>query len=277
MSRLKYLKNISLNELSLERLIRAVKVRLMDLPHLITWRTNGAFATRNKSKLRSYHNVHKGKRCFIVANGPSLKNTDLSLLRDEITIGMNRIYLSAEQTGFDPTYIVVHDIPIQLLQFKDDLNELSRPKFFNWNARKHFTPSDNLAFIRSDYTPRFSTDLTKTSWGGHSVTNICIQLAYYMGFDEVYLVGKDHNYEQKGVPGKLVTATGEEKNHFMKGYYQKGMEWRIPDYKGEELAYTMAKKAFEKDDRKIYDATINGDLNIFTKVNYYSLFKVEKK
>lgn len=276
MSRLAYLKNISLDEISFERIATALKARLRDLPHLLSWRTNSPLAKENKAKLERFHNIHKGKRCFIVANGPSLKKTDLSLLKDEITIGMNRIYLNAAENGFDPTYIVVHDIPIQLLQFTEDFDALSRPKFFNWNARKHFTQKENLMFIRSDYSPKFSTDLTKTSWGGHSVTNICIQLAYYMGFDEVYLVGKDHSYEQTGVPGKLVKATGEETNHFTKGYYKKGMEWRIPDYKGEELAYTMAREAYENGGRKIYDATIDGHLNIFEKVDYYSLFKENK-
>lgn len=273
MSRLKYIRNIKANEISLERAINFFKVRIKDLPHYFPWHFNSAEAKQNKQKLEKFKDIHKGQRCFIVANGPSLKNTDLSLLKNEITMGMNRIYLSAEQNGFMPTYIVVHDIPVQLLQFREDFEELALPKFFNWNARKYFTHKDNLAFIRSDYKPHFSTDLTKSSWGGHSVTNICIQLAFYMGFDEVYLVGKDHNYEQKGVPGKLVKATGEEKNHFTKGYYKKGQGWRIPDYKGEELAYTMAREAYEKHGRKIFDATINGKLTIFEKVDYYSLFK----
>ncbi|MFT4155387.1 6-hydroxymethylpterin diphosphokinase MptE-like protein [Parafilimonas sp.] len=273
MSRFKYLKNISFNELSAERIINAFKVRVKDLPHLIEWRLNGRKAKTNKDKIRSFHNIHKGRRCFIVANGPSLKQTDLSLLKDEITIGMNRIYLSSAQNGFIPTYIVVHDIPVQLMQFTKDFDDLKLPKFFNWNARKHFTLKENITFIRSDYTPKFSEDLTKTSWGGHSVTNICIQLAYYMGFNEVYLVGKDHNYEQKGVPGKLVQSTGDESNHFTKGYYKKGMGWRIPDYKGEELAYAMAREAFEKAGRIIKDATIHGKLQVFDKVDYYTLFK----
>jgi hypothetical protein len=56
-------------------------------------------------------------------------------------------------------------------------------------------------------------------------------------------------------------------------YYKKGMGWRIPDYKGEELAYRMALKAFEADGRKIYDATIGGKLQIFPKADYCSLFK----
>lgn len=273
MSRLRYIKDISSSEISFERIINALKVRIKDFPHFLAWHLNTAKAKNNKKKLLSYHNIHQGKRCFIVANGPSLKNTDLSLLKGEITIGMNRIYLNAQENGFTPTYIVVHDIPVQLLQFKSDFDALELPKFFNWNVRNSFSNKDNLTFIRSDFTPKFSTDLTKSSWGGHSVTSICIQLAYYMGFSEVYLVGKDHSYEQKGVPGKLVIATGEEKNHFAKGYYKKGMGWRIPDYKGEELAYQMAKEVFDQENRIIQDATINGELEIFEKVDYYTLFK----
>ena len=272
MSRLKYIKDMSLKELSFERIVNAIKVRLKDIPHFIAWHGNSPAAKRNKEKMLKYHNIHKGKRCFIVANGPSLKETDLSLLKNEITIGMNRIYLNADKMGFMPTYIVVQDIAIQLKQFQEDLEALKLPKFFNWNARSLFTEQENLTFIRSDYTPQFSTDLVKTTWGGHSVTAVCIQLAFYMGFDEVYLVGKDHNYEQKGTPGGLVYSTGEERNHFVQGYYKKGMAWRIPDYKGEELAYKMARETFEKHHRIIKDATINGNLDVFEKVDYNALF-----
>jgi hypothetical protein len=273
MSRLQYIKDMSLKELSFERIVNAVKVRMKDIPHYLSWHGNSAFAKQNKAKLKKYHNIHKGKRCFIVANGPSLKQTDLTLLKDEITIGMNRMYMNSGDMGFMPTYIVVQDIAIQLMQFRDDLDALELPKFFNWNARKHFTNKDNLTFIRSDYSPHFSTDLTKTTWAGHSVTVICIQLAFYMGFDEVYLVGKDHNYEQKGTPGALVYSSGDEKNHFVQGYYKKGMAWRIPDYKGEELAYKLSREAYEQHGRVIKDATVNGQLKVFEKVDYNSLFK----
>jgi hypothetical protein len=269
MSRLKYIKDMSLKEITFKRVYEAVKNRIDDIPHFMSWHLNNKQARLNKEKLASFQDKHKGKRCFIIANGPSLKNTDLSFLKDEFTIGMNRIYLN----GFKPTYLVVLDIDIQLLQFQEDYDNLELIKFFNWNARKYFTDKDNLAYIRSDFKPQFSIDLTKTSWGGHSVTNICIQLAYFMGFTEVYLIGKDHSYDKVGVPGAIVKSNGEEGNHFIKGYYKKGMSWRIPDYKGEELAYRMALEAFTNNGRKIYDATINGQLDVFPKIDYYSLFK----
>ncbi|MFC0516259.1 6-hydroxymethylpterin diphosphokinase MptE-like protein [Mucilaginibacter angelicae] len=268
MSRLKYIKDMSLKEITFKRVYEAVKNRIDDRAHAKAWATT-ELAKQNREKLKSFHNIHKGKRCFIIANGPSLKNTDLSLLKDEYTIGMNRIYLN----GFKPSYLVVFDIDIQLVQFQEDYDNLEMTKFFNWNAREYFTFRENLAYIRADHKPAFSTDVSKTTWGGHSVTNTCIQLAYYMGFSEVYLVGKDHSYDKVGVPGAIVISNGNEGNHFVKGYYKPGMAWRIPDYKGEELAYTMAREAYEKDGRKIYDATIDGKLDIFTKVDYYSLFK----
>jgi hypothetical protein len=272
MSRLKYIKDIEFKELSFERIKDAIVRRIVDIPHAIAWNWNFSLAKENKERLKKYHDIHKGSRCFIVANGPSLKGMDLTLLQNEITICMNRMYISLNTGDFTPTYIAVYDIDVQLLQFRDDFETLNIPKFFNWNARKYFTFKENLTYIRSGYHPYFSTDLTTDSWGGHSVTYICIQLAYWMGFSEVYLIGKDHNYEQTGIPGQLVISTGKEKNHFMSGYYKKGMGWRIPDYKGEELAYSMALKAFEKDNRKICDATIGGKLQIFPKVDYYSLF-----
>ncbi|MDR1557363.1 MAG: DUF115 domain-containing protein, partial [Tannerellaceae bacterium] len=259
-------------ELSFERIKDVILRRIVDIPHAVAWNCNLDSAKQNKEKLKKYYNIHKGLRCFIMANGPGLKKMDLTLLKNEIIICMNRMYLSCNQNNFTPAYIVVHDKDVQLLQFRDDLEALELPKFFNWNSRKHFTYKENLTYIRSIYHPHFSTDLTKGSWGGHSVTYICIQLAYWMGFSEVYLIGKDHNYEQTGTPGKLMISTGGEKNHFMSSYYKKGMGWRIPDYKGEELAYRMALKAFEKDNRKIYDASIDGKLQIFPKVDYYSLF-----
>ncbi len=42
-------------------------------------------------RLAELRDKHRGKRCFIVGNGPSLKQTDLSKLEGEYTLGQNRI------------------------------------------------------------------------------------------------------------------------------------------------------------------------------------------
>ncbi len=57
-------------------------------------------------RLGELKDIHRGQRCFIIGNGPSLKQTDLSLLKDEFTFGMNRIYLGFPEMGFQTTYFL---------------------------------------------------------------------------------------------------------------------------------------------------------------------------
>ena len=65
-------------------------------------------------KLAEIIDSHKGERCFVIGNGPSLKNTDLSKLTGDFTIGMNRIFLAAEELGFRPDILVcVNDLVVE--------------------------------------------------------------------------------------------------------------------------------------------------------------------
>lgn len=42
----------------------------------------------NNENLKKYKNIHKGKRVFLIGNGPSLAQTDLDLIKDEYSIAM---------------------------------------------------------------------------------------------------------------------------------------------------------------------------------------------
>ena len=257
------------------RIYKGLLRRLFDIPDIITWYLPTKLSKNNKDKIRKLNNKHKGRRCFIIANGPSLKTMDLTLLKNEYIIGMNRIYLLKDKIGFLPNYIAVSDIEIQLNQFHEEYDKINIPKFFPWKVRGKFKSSNNIHYFRMKYKTDFSPNFTKFIGAGKSVTVVCIQLAYYLGFSEVILIGKDHSYshKQKGVPGTRIRSTGDEHNHFIADYYKKGMKWTIPNYSEEELAYIHAKDAYENDGRKIYDATIDGHLNIFQKKDFLSFFK----
>ncbi len=263
---------IRLKELTLKRLSKAIIRRIKNIPHYLSWQLENEEYKINKEKLLKYKDIHKGKRCFIVANGPSLKKMDLSLLKNEITIGMNRIFLLKDVNGFVPNYLVVADIDVQLRQFADEYNRIDITRFYNWNTRSLFTPSENLMFFKESFKSEFQPDFTKQVGTGKSVAFTCLQLAYFMGFSEVILIGKDHSYNISGMPHDSVKATGNEENHFIKGYFKEGYKWDVPDYIGEEYAYSLAKIAFENNNRKVYDATINGKLNIFEKKDFDSFF-----
>src|SRR5690349_18838408 len=40
-----------------------------------------------------FRNLHKGRRCFIIGNGPSIKDQDLSPLANEITLVTNSFHV----------------------------------------------------------------------------------------------------------------------------------------------------------------------------------------
>lgn len=270
-SRLRYLSTIGKGELTLDRVRAAFGRRLTDLPHYISWRLPDRRNRANTMRLRAFYNRHQGDRCFILANGPSLAKVDLRPLANEVTIGMNRIYRMREQMGFLPTYLVTADVDIQLSVIAEELAHVDTTRFVNYNARGLFPDDPRILLVKETFHPRFSVDPRGGVWGGHSVTYVCLQLAFFMGFTTVVLLGKDHNYEQRGVPGQLVYADGTEQNHAVTGYYTKGQPWRIPDYKGEEFAYRMARTAFERAGRRVVDATEGGKLTVFEKVRLSEL------
>ena len=243
--------------------------RLPELPaaYLHPWRRE------SRRRLASLKDSHKGERCFVVGNGPSLKNTDLSKLKDDFCIGMNRIFLAADELGFCPNILVcVNDLVVE--QSVEEFNNLQMPKFFSWRARKWLKMDPWSHFIYTSYTsPKFSKDVTRRVWEGATVTNVCLQLAYHMGFSEVILIGVDHSFATKGKPNTTIQSQGDDPNHFSAAYFGKGFRWQLPDLETSELGYRMARQAYEQSGRRILNATIGGKLDIFEKVDYLSLFE----
>jgi hypothetical protein len=196
--------------------------------------------------MQQYKNLHEGERCFILGNGPSLADVDLSRLEDEVTFGSNRIYLS----GFIPNYYACVN-PLVLAQFQDEIDAMETVKFL---------PNDPLDTSLRE--PMFSSP-EGPIWEGHTVTYVLLQLAYYMGFDEVILLGVDHNYGEVLQPNMEVVATGADEHHFSSSYFSDGTRWHTPDLPMSEMAYSLAKFHYEKAGRKIINASGRTKLKVF--------------
>ncbi|PKN88683.1 MAG: hypothetical protein CVU46_00305 [Chloroflexi bacterium HGW-Chloroflexi-8] len=228
---------------------------------------------QTRQRIVKYKDIHKNQRCFILGNGPSLKNTDLSKLKNEVTFGMNRIYLAYSDMGFSSTYYVsVNDLVIE--QCAEDIQNLKQPRFVSWRGgKKWLQPDDDLFFLYTTYTePIFAKDIRNRIWESATVTYVALQIAFYMGFKEVILIGVDHNFETKGKANTTIVSQGDDPNHFHPEYFGKGFRWQLPDLEKSEIGYQMAKKTFEKAGRKILDATIGGKLTIFEKIEYNECF-----
>lgn len=223
--------------------------------------------------LQALKDTHKGERCVIIGNGPSLNKTDVSKIKDEYTFGLNRIYLAFEDWGFETSYLLtVNDLVIE--QCAEDLQKLSMPRFFAWRARKWLKPQENLHFLYTTYTgPRFAKNVSGRVWEGATVTYSALQLAYHMGFSTVVLIGVDHSFASKGKANETVVSQGDDPNHFNPKYFGKGFRWQLPDLDMSEVAYQLAKEAFEADGRQVLDATIGGQLQVFPKVDFDTYFK----
>lgn len=231
--------------------------------------------SRSQRELAQFKGIHKGERCFILGNGPSLKHTDLSPLENEHTFGLNRIYLLFPEMGYETSYFVSINTLV-LEQCRADIAALDMPRFLTWRGRRWFD-GDGIFFLDTDYTPpaSFAADIRGRVFEGSTVTYVALQIAFYMGFDEVILVGVDHSFTSKGRPNETVISEGGDPNHFSPEYFGRGFRWQLPDLEASEEAYHLAKAAFDQDGRRVLDATIGGKLNVFEKVNYQSLFRRE--
>jgi hypothetical protein len=223
-------------------------------------------------RLTAYQNIHAGERCFIIGNGPSLRQTDLTLLKNEYTIGMNRIYLMFPDLGFTTTYfLTVNSLVIE--QCAQDIRALPIPKFLSWRSQRFIQLTEDMMFLNTTYTgPNFAKDARKRLWEGATVTYVALQMAYYLGFKQAILIGVDHNYTTQGKPNTTIVSQGDDPNHFNDGYFGKGFRWQLPDLETSERSYHMARLAYEDSGRQVIDATVGGKLTVFPKVDYNSLF-----
>ncbi|MBO6536643.1 MAG: DUF115 domain-containing protein [Balneolaceae bacterium] len=237
---------------------------------------------KNERKIKSFKNLHKNERCFIIGNGPSLNKLDLKKLKNEYTFGVNAIYTYYDKMQFFPSYYIVEDTFVAEDR-SDEINNYKESEKFYGNYLTYCLKPDekttllNVIFDYRNYPdfPRFSTNALREINVGGTVTYLCLQMAYYMGFKEVYLIGFDHSYKipkSAKIEGNDITSTTDDVNHFSKEYFGKGKRWHDPRTDRMELAYIKANKYFDIDGRKVFNATAGGQLEVFERVEYDSLF-----
>ncbi len=173
------------------------------------------FSGRNKEikeildQNKKFKNAYSGKRCFILGNGPSLKDIDLSVLADEYTFTVNQI---ARRKDFPSLHTNFHFwADSQFFNISPDkaedleLLEVMKGVSTEDNNPKVFFPYDFIGFTKkfgldkcmdcnyfvvSDTNiDSLSIDFSSLISGFHTVVQYCIALAIYMGFSEIYLYG----------------------------------------------------------------------------------------
>lgn len=262
------------------------KIRKMFLPLIPIYHfiRKMLFGRVNSKKIRSssefvknLQNIHEGKRCFIIGNGPSLNVKDLNLLKNDLCFGCNKIFTLFKETEWRPTYYCISDSKVLNKNYNEIVN-LSLDYIFmavSEIVRYHKVPNlNNVYYIKQiikDFypeLPNYSEDITKGVYAGNTVIYFALQIAVYMGFKEIYLIGIDHNYSVNLNPDGTIERNENVKDHFSQSDVLVG----IPRLQHTTLAYQAAKKYADEHGIKIYNATRGGKLEVFDRVDFDSLF-----
>lgn len=225
-------------------------------------------------RLREIKNIHKGEKCIIVGNGPSLTSKDLDAICDAniITFGTNRIFKIFLSTKWRPTYYVVED-PDIIRGFCDEIDAVpSKIKFIplqiKWyETRKKFK---DVLYFWQNYDPKknfkysFSSNIDKQIDHTGTVTCTCIIIAAYMGFSEINLIGVDHSYSWQTDEKGNVVANKTIKNHFCENYNDEYFYKVEPPNLGKTThSYANMRAYCDEHDIKIFNATRGGKLEAF--------------
>lgn len=200
--------------------------------------------------IQQFKDTHKGETCVIVGNGPSLDSTPLEALAHNYkAFGANKIYDSSAHPDFVPDFWTCIDD----LMLTDCVPYLmDHPEFDAARFVPRYIPLPNSNSLNTEVGIGFSKDAAVKVFLGGTVTYVNIQLAYYMGFTTVLLVGLDHRYskvDKDGLPGTKFIAKGFDPDHFAsksEGYFSSGKIYNRPElFAVEKHFFPIAKKMFE--------------------------------
>jgi hypothetical protein len=222
--------------------------------------------------VKALKDTHLGERCFVIGNGPSLSADDLEKIKDEYCFAANRIFHMFDKTNWRPSSYLCVDSYV-LHDLKDAIQELDVTNVFVHLEGKKYrikNPKDNIVYI-NNFSPylvnryklvnvRFSSDIAKWFHAGETVVYNAIELAVYMGFREIYLLGVDHCYSKRmDSKGRLYV------DNTVKDYFGNlpSNDYSIQNYETSTNAFKEAKRYCESHNISITNLTPGGKLDVF--------------
>ncbi len=240
-------------------------------------RSHGMLHNNNSLRLARLKDIHKGKRCFLIGNGPSLTGADLDLIQDEYTFGTNMVYKIFDQTDWRPSYHCVSDT-IYASKLGIELSEKVKAPLFTTEHtyRRMKTKPVDTTYVHTIQTERYKVRGNVQAYCliKATVLSLAAEMAFHMGFTEIYLLGVD------------CTNPHDKGGHFTDQYATKEVaETDIDRIKTRMNAKTLTTKQIgehiidrsmevyhlldeysKKHGIKIYNATRGGNLEIFPRV-----------
>lgn len=243
------------------------------------------------------YNIHSGGRIFILCCGPSINDMDLTVLKNEYTMGVSCFYLHKDISIIQPQYYccaqygygkkITKEVVRKHMEIMErtignaqyffsahereliEANQLFEGKKVNYYYYKYWN------FPLELYE---EVDLCSAIMPVFSVPVLGIQLAMYMGFKEIYLLGVDHDYiitnkysyfyDRKDSVFGDTDPTADADSNITISFSES-----LDDMCNLWNNYRILKKIADKKGIKIYNATKGGILDVFERVDFQSLFQ----
>ncbi len=248
---------------------------------------HGLFMNNNTRRLMAMKDAHKGERCFLIGNGPSLSPDDLHMLKDEYTFGTNMIYKIFDQTDWRPSFHCVSD-SIYASKLRDELYNNVKSPLFTIEKTYHKMTKRTLdtTYVHTIASERYKVrgNIFAYCMVKATVLSLAAEFAFHMGFSEIYLLGVD------------CTNPHAAGGHFTDSYTTKEIAQtdisRIKSRMNKEdvtteqigehiidrslVVYRLLKQYADKHGIKIYNATRGGNLEVFPRVTLEDVLASEK-
>lgn len=226
---------------------------------------NNDFEIKLINENKKFKGIHAGERCFILGNGPSLKNHDLSLLENEIVFTCNQIARNSEfnkiKTNYhfwaDPIFFDLDENKPEdmelLATMKNVVTDDNNPQCFftmdSYNFVKKYNLDNELKI--SYFKPALSfcdkfdmdMDFSKFVPGFHTVVQYAVAMAIYMGFKDIYILGSE-------ITGILTSINIRLQNNLKDDYAY-------------EISKNEKKRMMNRVDTVTFEQELNSFLNIF--------------
>lgn len=260
---------------------------------------DGFLADGEYSRIAALKDVHRGKRAFIIGNGPSLAQHDLSQLAGEISFVANWFANHPDFDALRPTYYAIssHEMfggwrnenPALNEEFTQKLMAHShRPEMFFSHRFKQIVEADPrfenyptryLIFDQpkflADEVGGLQYDLSLPMNDGYTVLlTFCMPLALHMGIEEIYLLGCDCDYgitsetdegpRKYFYPAEQHATSSTKASSIVRIWANNGPIFRV---------YEQTRNQLARCNVKLCNATPEGRLNVLPRVSLNDLLR----
>ena len=277
---------------------------LNDLAH--NWAAENLYYRKykkNKSLLKAnvrFKELYKNQRCFIVGNGPSINKQDLTPLKNEIVFSVSQGYKHRDFKTIKPKYHLSPQITYGLLNeddvisyFKEMDDNIGDAELFLNQTEAELVKNNNLfagrkvnyVYLGIGMKPSYIKtlkngipDITNIIPGVSSVPVMCLMVALYMGFKEIYILGVEHSdfrtkeYKYAFAPNETIRNKHFGLSKDFKTDVSNYDTFHIMAFLWEE--YRRIRKIAEKNSVRIVNLSLDSELDEFECMKFEDVFKI---